>query len=328
MKERRSERAACSTRDVPVMKSTWEITRDTVNEFIADNAMQLAAALSYYAIFSLAPLLVIAVGVAGIIFGEAAAQKEILAQISDLAGPQAAEALTSVFQASGGKEGGIMATIIGSALLLFGATSVFGQLQSSLNAIWNVEPKPGQGVMGFIRTRFLSLGMVFAIGFLLLTSLVLSAALSALDGYLNTQFPGAEIIWQVVNFVVSLGVIALLFAVIFRYLPDAEISWRDVFIGALATSVLFNVGKFGIGLYLGNSSAGSAYGAAGSLVVVLLWVYYSSLILFFGAEFTQVYARRFGSRIQPSSHAVRVEITRDVVEEGKSKRQRREEVSS
>lgn len=300
------------------MKSTWEIVRDTFNEFIEDNAMQHAAALSYYAIFSLAPLLIIAVGVAGIIFGEAEAQKAMLAEIRNLAGPQAAETLTSVFEASGGKEGGIIATIIGGALLLFGATTVFGQLQASLNAIWNVEPKPGQGIMGFVRTRFLSLGLVFGIGFLLLTSLVVSAVLSGLNSYLNTQFPGADVLWQVVNFVVSITVIALLFAVIFRYLPDAEITWRDVFIGALATSALFNVGKLGIGLYLGNSSAGSAYGAAGSLVVLLLWVYYSSLILFFGAEFTQVYARRFGSRIEPSPHAVRVHITRDVVEEGKA----------
>lgn len=301
---------------IPV-KTTWQLLRDTVSEFIGDNSMQHAAALSFYAIFSLAPLVIIAVGIAGVIFGEAQAQKEILAQIRDLAGPNAAESLTSVFEQSGGKQGGILAASVGAGLLLFGATTVFGQLQSSLNAIWNVEPKPGQGVMGFVRTRFLSLGMVLGIGFLLLTSLILSAALSALDGYLNTQFPGADILWQVVNFVISIGVIALLFAVIFRYLPDAEISWRDVMIGALATSVLFNIGKLGIGLYLGNSTVGSAYGAAGSLVVLLMWVYYSSLILFFGAEFTQVYARRFGSRIEPSPHAVRVQVTRDVVEEGK-----------
>jgi membrane protein len=209
--------------------------------------------------------------------------------------------------ANAGRHGsGALATVIGVATILFGATGVVGQLQTSLNKIWEVEPRPGRGVLGIVRDRLFSFAMVLAIGFLLLVSLAISAALAAVDSYAASLLPGSEALLQVVNFVVALGIVTGLFALMYRYLPDVRIAWRDVWIGAAVTALLFTIGKFLIGLYLGNSTVGSTYGAAASLVILLLWVYYSSQILFLGAEFTEVYARRHGSRIEPDEDAVRV----------------------
>jgi membrane protein len=200
--------------------------------------------------------------------------------------------------------GGVWATIIAFATILFGATGVFTQLQTTLNHIFDVKPKPGQGIKGLLRARASAFGMLLGIGFLLLVSLVISAALSAAGNYLLGLLPGAEFVLQALNFVVSLAVITVLFAMIYRFLPDVKIAWRDVWFGAAVTALLFTIGKFLIGLYLGNSSVASVYGAAGSLVIVLLWAYYSSQILFFGAELTEVWARRRGSHIVPDEHAV------------------------
>ena len=197
----------------------------------------------------------------------------------------------------------IFAMLVGVALLLFGAGGVVGQLQSSLNMIWGVEPRPDRGILGFIKERFISYGMVLGVGFLLLVSLVVSAALSAFDKFLGGAAPGASLVLQVIHFLVSLGLIAFMFAAIYRFMPDGRIAWRDVAVGGILTALLFNVGKFFIGLYLGQSSVTSVYGAAGSLVTLLLWIYYSSLIFFFGAELTQVYATRFGSGLIPSPNA-------------------------
>jgi membrane protein len=199
---------------------------------------------------------------------------------------------------------GILATIIGLVTLLLGAAGLFGQLQDALDTIWEVAPKPGQGILAIIRQRFISFTMVLGIGFLLLVSLVISAGVSALGSFISTRVAPPEFLLQIVNFVISLGITTLLFAVIYKVLPDVEIDWRDVWMGAAFTALLFNVGKLLIGLYLGNSTIGSAYGAAGSFVVLLIWIFYSAQILLFGAEFTQVYARRYGSRIQPSKNAV------------------------
>jgi membrane protein len=201
---------------------------------------------------------------------------------------------------------GTVAAVLGAIALLFGASGVFAQLQDSLNTIWEVQPKPGRGIRGMIRDRFLSFAMVLGIGFLLMVSLILSAVLAALGAWMSSVLPGPEILMQVAHFVISFGVIVLLFAAIFKLLPDVEIGWTDVWIGAIATSFLFTLGKYALGLYLGRSAVASAYGAAGSLVIVLLWVYYSAQILFLGAEFTQAYAHMYGSQVRPSPNAVPV----------------------
>lgn len=272
-------------------------------EWSEDNASRHAAALSYYTIFSLAPLLIVAIAVAGAIFGEEAARGQIVDQIGGLIGKDGAAAVQTMIENANKPKEGLVAGVLGVIALLFGASGVFGQLQSSLNSIWEVEPKPGKGIWGFLRSRFLSLSMVLVIAFLLLVSLVLSAALAALGSWLGGMLPGQEILLRIGDLVLSVAMVTVLFAAIFRYLPDVEIGWKDVWTGAFATAILFTLGRYLIGLYLGRSAVGSAYGAAGSLVIVLLWIYYSTQILFYGAEFTQVFASRFGSKVRPSEDA-------------------------
>ena len=289
------------------LKILWELLKETFKEWNEDKASRLAAALAYYTVFSLAPLLIIVIAIAGAVFGDEAARGQIVGQLKGLLGKDGAEVIQMAIQnASKPNSGGAIASLLNIVLLLFGASGVFGQLQESLNTVWEVAPKPGLGVKGFIRNRFLSFSMVLGIGFLLLVSLVLSAALSVLSSFMGDLIPGIDFIWQIVNLVISFGVITLLFAMIYKILPDVKIVWSDVWIGAAITSLLFVMGKYLIGLYLGNASVGSAYGAAGSLVVVLIWVYYSAQILFFGAEFTQVYAQKYGSQIVPAKDAVAV----------------------
>jgi membrane protein len=274
------------------MNAAWNLLKTSASEWVADEAPRLGAALAYYTMLSIAPLLVVVVAVAGLVYGEAAARGELAQQLEGLVGPQGAEVLQTMLANASHPAGGLIATAIGLVVLLLGASGVFIELQGSLNRIWGVQSKTAGGVWGFIRTRLLSFLMVLAIGFLLLASLALSAALSAVSRYFAEE-GGSPILWQVVNQAVSFAVITLLFALIFKLLPDAEIAWKDVWVGAALTAVLFTVGKYLIGLYLGNSSVGSAYGAAGSLAVFLVWVYYSAQILFFGAEFTQVYANHY-----------------------------------
>ncbi len=286
------------------IQDIWELLKATFSEWSEDKASRLAAALAYYTVFSLAPLLIIAIAVAGMVFGQEAARGEIVAQIESVVGQQGAEAIqTMIANAGQSTDGGIIATVIGLATLIFAATGAFAQLQDALNTVWEVSPETGSGVLGMIRTRFLSFTMILGIGFLLLVSLVISAALSAIGGFFGNLLPGYDILWQGVNFLISFGVTTLLFAMIFKVLPDVDIAWSDVWVGALVTALLFTLGKFLIGLYLGRSSVSSTYGAAGSFVVVLLWVYYSAQILLLGAEFTQVYANRYGSRIRFSEGA-------------------------
>lgn len=288
-------------------KDAFKLLKDTVKEWSEDKVSLWAAALAYYTIFSLAPLLLIAIAIAGVAFGEDAARGEIVGQIQGLVGKEGATAIQSMIQnAHRPGSGGAIATIIGIATLLFGASGVFGQLQDALNAIWGVKPKPGQGIKSFILTRFLSFAMVLVISFLLLVSLVLSAALAAVATFFSRFMPDLVILGQALNFVISFGFITLLFAAIYKFLPDVNVAWKDLWIGAATTALLFNIGKFLIGLYLGSSGASSTYGAAGSLVVILLWVFYSAQILLFGAEFTQVFAKYRGSEITPSAHAVRI----------------------
>ena len=284
------------------------LLKETFKEWQEDKASRLAAALAYYTAFSIAPLLIIVIAIAALAFGEQAAQGEIVGQIQGLVGKDGAEAIQTMINNSRKPTTGIVATLISVGILLFGATNVFTQLQDALNTIWEVAPKPG--VKGLVKTRIVSFTMILGIGFLLLVSLVLSAALAVMGNYLSGLIPGLQFLWSILNFVISFGVITLLFALIYRFLPDVKITWGDVGIGAAMTALLFTIGKSLIGLYLGNSSVGSTYGAAGSFVVVLLWVNYSAQILLFGAEFTQVYARQFGSdKVEPDEYAVCIERT-------------------
>ncbi len=287
---------------VPSIKEFGELLKDTYTDWNEDKAPRLGAALAYYTIFSMAPLLVVVMGIVGIFYSgsDVALQK----QMTEAVGPEAAGAITDILKnANQNKSGGIWATILGTATLLLGAGGLFGQLQDSLNTIWEVQPKPGQGFMAMIKNRFMSFSMVLGTGFILLVSLFVTAMISSLGAYMESVLPLPAFVLQIINFVVAFAVITLLFAMIFKVLPDVEIGWHDVWVGAAVTSFLFGVGKFALGLYLGKSSVASAYGAAGSLAVLLLWIYYAAQILFFGAEFTQVYAKKYGSKIVPSPNA-------------------------
>ncbi len=248
--------------------------------------------------------MVLTIGAASLILGADAARGEVVKQIRGTVGEPVAAAVEHMLVEGHRTGWGAGATILGIGTLLFGASGVFGQLQDALNTVWKVAPRPGRGLLGIIHDRFLSLTMVLGTGFLLLVSLILTAALSALSRTLSRVMPGEPVVWQVVNQIAALAVITLLFAMIFRFLPDARIAWRDVGIGAVVTAVLFSLGKFLMGLYLGREGVTSGFGAAGSLVIVLLWVYYSSLILLFGAEVTRVFAQRFGSGLTPTPNAV------------------------
>jgi membrane protein len=287
------------------VKQVWRLLKETFQEWSEDNASRLAASLAYYTVFSLAPLLIIVIAIAGAFFGEEAARGQLEAQLQGLVGPDGASLIQTTIDNANqpGSGSGAIASLISLGVLIFGASGVFAELQDSLNAIWDVKPKPENAVSGFVRKRLLSFAMVLTIGFLLLVSLVISAGLAAVTNLMSSLLP-FDFLWQILNFVISFGVITVLFALIYRYLPDVRISWNDVLTGAVITSLLFTIGKSLIGLYLGNSSFSSTYGAAGSLVVILAWVYYSAQILFLGAEFTQVYARRYGTKIVPDDHAV------------------------
>lgn len=285
--------------------------KDTFSDWAEDKAPKLAAALSYYAVFSIGPLFLIAVGVASIFFGQSVAQEQIIAQATAFVGASAAETIAGLLKNFQERQSGGPAAIIGFVTLILAATGVFAELQDSLNKIWAVEPKKVKGVGGIVKKRLLSFGMVLVIGFLLLISLI---ATTVLEGAMSAiELPGGEMIWQVVSLTVTFGLITLLFASMFRYLPDAKIAWRDLWIGAALTALLFTLGKYFISLYLAKNATASAFGAAGSLVVLLLWVYYSAQIFFFGAEFTQTYANTFGSGIVPNPGAKSTAGTMDYV---------------
>ena len=266
----------------------WKLIKGSVMAFIADGALSQGAAIAYYTIFSIAPVLVIVIAIAGLVFGHDAAQGAIVRQLGGMMGQQSADAVQGMIKSADSQKSGIIATVLGIATLLVTASGVFAQMQSALNLIWKAEPKAGMSRL--VRARIASLGLVGALGFLLMVSLVVSAALSALDSFLNGFFPGAQVLMQVLNFALSLAMISVLFGAIYKVLPDKAITWRDVAVGAVATAFLFTVGKTLIGLYLGHSNIASSYGGAGAFVIILLWIYYSSQIFLLGAEFTRVYA--------------------------------------
>lgn len=287
---------------------SFAVLKQAAVEWVDDNAPTLGAALAYYTVFSLAPLLIISIGLSGLILGREAAQGQIFEQLRMLVGEEGGAAVQEMVKnAAGEKDTSLWATLVGGSTLLFGASTVFGQLQTSLNAVWGVTSKPGRGLKGLIRDRVLSFGFIVVVGFLLLVSLVLTAVVAGVGEWMGGLLPMGEALIQVLNVVLSLGVITVLFAMIFKILPDAKVAWPDVWIGAAITSVLFIIGKTVLGIYLGKSSVGSSFGAAGSLIVLLVWVYYSAQILFFGAEFTQVYANRFGSKVEPTKNAVAID---------------------
>ncbi|HZD57199.1 MAG TPA: YihY/virulence factor BrkB family protein [Anaerolineales bacterium] len=287
-------------------KKISSLLKETLREWSEDNASRLAASLSYYAIFSLAPLLIIAIAIAGFFLGRASVRQEVLLQVRGLVGEGGSKFVQNLIENASRPGASTWAAIIGVATLLLGASGVYGQLQSALNTIWEVEPEPGRGLLNTLIDRFLSFTMVLGTGFLLLISMFASAALTIISNFFRHLLPGTELLWQIIDGVASFAIITLLFAIMFKVLPDVRIEWRDVWIGGAVTALLFTIGKFVIGFYLGNRSVSSAYGAAGSLVAILLWIYYSAQILFFGAEFTQVYSRRYGSRIRPRQGAVSV----------------------
>ena len=277
-----------------MMGKWWGVLKSAFAGYNDDNALSRGAAIAYYTVTSIAPVLVIVIAIAGLVFGADAARGAIVDQISGMMGKQGAEAIQAMIQGAANKKSGIIATIVGVATLLITASGVFGEMQSALNAIWKAEPKEGT-VTRLVKARIASLGLVAALGFLLMVSLVISTALTAMGGFLHNLLPGIEFLMRALSFVISYALISALFAAIYKVLPDKHIEWRDVIVGALTTGALFTVGKFGISAYIGSSAIASSYGAAGALIVILVWIYYSSQIFLFGAEFTRAYAETHGS---------------------------------
>lgn len=302
--------ATAQPEDAPLRlnaKGLWTLFKEAAKDWSEDKAPRLGAALAYYTVFSLAPLLILIIAIVGLTLGQReVAQEAVVSQLRGLVGPEGAQVVETAIENSSKPATAILAGVIGVITLLLGALGAFGQLQDALNTIWEVKPRPGRGLRGIIKDRVLSLGLVLVIGFFLVVSLGVSAALTTLGAFLGTIVPGPEIVMEGLNFIISLAVITVLFALMYKYLPDAKIAWRDVWVGAVSTALLFTIGKTLIGLYLGRGSITSTYGAAGSFVVLLVWLYYSAQIFLFGAELTQVYANRFGKRVRPTDNAVPV----------------------
>jgi membrane protein len=291
------------------LKYTWELLRDTVQEFINDNAIKFSASLAYYTVFSLPPLLIVVISLSGLFYGKEAVQGKVYAQITDIVGPDTALQIEQMIKDVRLKGNTHLSTLIGMIVLVIGATGVFTEIQDSINIIWGVKAKPKRGWLKIIVNRIISFSMIISIGFVLLVSLIMNALMLMLSTKLTSYFPVLTLdLLHVFNFILTFGIITLLFSIIFKFLPDAYIRWKDVGVGALATAVLFIIGKFAITFYLAQTDFATANGTAGSIVVLLIWIYYSSVILFLGAEFTQVYSHRYGRKIIPTEYAVFVEI--------------------
>jgi membrane protein len=284
----------------------WGLIKETFVEWEEDQASRLAASLALYTLLSIAPLIVVSIAVAGLVFGDEAARGQLSHQLAGVVGEQAGRAIEALIDNAHTPRAGILGSVIGIAVLLFGASGVFGELQVALNQIWNVKQRSGRGLRGVLRDRFFSFSMVMGVGFLLLVSLIVSAVLATVTTHFSDLLPWPAL-WQGLNTLVGLGVSTVLFALIFKVVPDAKIAWRDVWVGAFVTACCFAIGKGALAWYVGRSATVSPFGAAGSLVALTVWVYYSAQILFLGAEFAQVYATRFGRRIEPTRNAVRMD---------------------
>jgi membrane protein len=287
-------------------RDLWYILKCAVAGWWNDNVPRLGASLAYYTLFAMAPILVISIAIAGFFFGAEAVRGEVVSQMRGLVGDTGALAVQSMLENAATRRDSALATVIGLATFFLGATGAFLELQTALNGIWRVKPRPNAGLRQMLFQRLISFGLVVGVGFVLLVSLVISAALAALDRYIGNAFPGFAVVWTAINVLVSFGVVTLLFAMIYQFLPDVELRLRDVWVGALVTAGLFTVGKGLIGLYLGTSAIASSYGAAGSVVVLLVWVYYSAQVVLLGAEFTKAYVQRFeAKRPRPMEHATK-----------------------
>ena len=296
-----------------ILSKTWYLLKTTFLEFNDDNAIKLSAALSYYTIFALPPLLIIIITICGFFFGEEAVTGELYGQINRLVGNDAAIQIQDAIKNVQLSDSNVFVTIFGVVMLLIGASGVFAEIQSSINFIWGLRAKPNKGLKKFIQNRIMSFSMIVSVGFLMLVSLMVNATLDLLNSRLKIYLEDNTVyLFYVLNLIIVLASITLLFAIIFRTLPDGIIKWKDAFIGAGCTAVLFMIGKFAIGFYLGNSTIASVYGAAGSIIIILVWVYYSAIILYFGAEFTKVYAKSFGGQIAPNEYSV--EIKKEIFE--------------
>ncbi|OKL41270.1 ribonuclease BN [Pontibacter flavimaris] len=302
------------------LSGIFQLLKSSVDGFLEANSLRLAAALAFNAIFSIPPLLLIIIKAAGFFFGEEAVSGQLEAQVSTAISHDAASEVENMVQNASTQESTGWAMWVGIGTLVFASTTFFVTLQQSLNSVWNLKVKPTSGILRMAKERVFSFGLILSISLLMLISFVISAAISVLSGYISDMLPGVGYwVIKALDFIISIGLITLLFALILKYLPDANIRWKDTLIGALITAVLFTVGKFLISWYIGTSDPGSAYGAAGSIILILVWIYYSSMIVFFGAEFTQQYAHKYGQRITPKAHAVFVE-EREVVDRREERR--------
>ena len=282
----------------------WKSLKKSFQGFSDDKVTKLSASLAYYTVFSLAPLLIVIIAICGFFFGQEAIQGTVQAQIQNFIGADAARQIQEMIKNASISDKGTTATIIGVITLLIGATTVFGEIQDSINSIWGLKPRPKVGIMKLIQNRLLSFGMIGSLGFLLLVSLAVTAVVEGIGDRLKAMIPGlGEVVFYLINTVLTMGITTVLFGVIFKVLPDAKIKWKDIWPGALATSFLFLLGRFAISFYISKSEVGSTYGAAGSLAVLLVWIYYSSIILYFGAEFTKAYALEKGAKIVPNAYA-------------------------
>lgn len=304
-------------------KGLWSVLKQSFKGFSDDKVPKLSASLAYYTVFSLGPLMIVIIFLCSLFFGREAIEGTIYTQMKGFVGSDAAAQMQDIIKNASISGKGTVAAIIGIVTLLIGATSVFGEIQDSINGIWGLKPKPKAGWVKLVMNRVLSFGVIASLGFLLLVSLAVTAVVEALNHKLQSVFPDVTVaLFYIVNLILTLGVVTLLFAVIFKVLPDADIKWKDVWAGSFATALLFLIGKFGIALYVSKSSIGTTYGTAGSLVVLLVWIYYSTIILYFGAEFTKAYAVKFGTEIHPNKYAVTTETVE--VEHGKQSIQQKE----
>jgi membrane protein len=290
-----------------MLRTVFGLLKETASAWVEDKASSRGAALAYYSMFAFAPIVLLAVSLAGLVYGEDAARGKVAEQLQGILGGPVADAIESLVRSAGNKRASTLAAVVSLAVALFGAATLFGELQDTLNTIWKVAPRPGRAVVGIIRDRAFSFAMVLSAGVLLIASLIVTAALNAVAHYFNpASLPGGVSLWQGLNWLVSLAFVTLLFALIFKVVPDVHVPWSEVWVGAILTGVLFTVGKYLLALYVTRAGVASPYGAAGSLVVAMVWVYYSAQIVLFGAEFTRAQARRSGTGGAPARGAVPV----------------------